>query len=62
MRSRGRVITREELLRNVWGYEPSGETRTVDIHIGRLRRKIEDNPEQPVRIITMRGIGYAFND
>jgi len=61
MRSRGRVLTREELLRSVWGYEPFGETRTVDVHIGRLRRKIEDDPEQPAHIITMRGIGYSFN-
>jgi DNA-binding response OmpR family regulator len=49
------------MLRNVWGYEPFGETRTVDVHIGRLRRKIEDDPDQPAHIITMRGIGYAFN-
>jgi len=61
MRARGRVLTREEMLRNVWGYEPFGETRTVDVHIGRLRRKIEDNPDQPAHIITMRGIGYSFN-
>lgn len=61
MRARGRVLTREEILRNVWGYEPFGESRTVDVHIGRLRRKIEDDPDQPVHIITMRGIGYSFN-
>jgi len=61
MRARGRVLTREEMLRTVWGYEPFGETRTVDVHIGRLRRKIEDDPQQPAHIITMRGIGYAFN-
>jgi DNA-binding response OmpR family regulator len=61
MRSRGRVLNREELLRSVWGYEPFGQTRTVDVHIGRLRRKIEDDPDQPTHIITMRGIGYSFN-
>jgi two-component system alkaline phosphatase synthesis response regulator PhoP len=61
MRSRGRVLTREELLRSVWDYEPYGETRTVDVHIGRLRRKIEADPEHPVHIITSRGIGYSFN-
>ena len=61
MRTRGRVVTREELLRSVWGYEPFGKTRTVGVQIGRLRRKIEDDPDQPTHIITMRGIGYSFN-
>jgi DNA-binding response OmpR family regulator len=61
MRARGRVLTREELLRNVWGYEPFGETRTVDVHIGRLRRKIERDPDQPAHILTLRGVGYSFN-
>jgi DNA-binding response OmpR family regulator len=61
IRSRGRVLTREELLRGVWGYEPFGATRTVDVHIGRLRRKIESDPDHPTHIITTRGIGYSFN-
>lgn len=61
MRRRERVVTREELLREVWGYEPYGETRTVDVHVGRLRRRIEDDPEHPTHIITHRGIGYIFN-
>jgi DNA-binding response OmpR family regulator len=61
MRTRGRVLTREELLRSVWGYEPFGETRTVDVHIGRLRRKIEEDPDRPAHIVTVRGIGYSFN-
>ncbi len=61
MRGRGRVLTREELLREVWGYQAFGETRTIDVHIGRLRRKIEDDPDRPTYIITRRGIGYSFN-
>jgi DNA-binding response OmpR family regulator len=61
IRNRGRVLTREELLRGVWGYEPFGATRTVDVHIGRLRRKIEADPDHPTHIITTRGIGYSFN-
>jgi DNA-binding response OmpR family regulator len=61
IRSRGRVLTREELLRGVWGYELFGATRTVDVHTGRLRRKIESDPDHPTYIITTRGIGYSFN-
>lgn len=57
-----RPVSREELLRRVWGYaRDSGiETRTVDIHIARLRRKLEADPKQPQRLVTVRGGGYRL--
>lgn len=55
-----RVYTREQLLDNVWGYTYSGETRTVDVHIRSLRKKLERDPEKPEHICTVRGIGYKF--
>jgi hypothetical protein len=59
--NRARVVTREELLRDVWGYkDPRVETRTVDIHIVGLRRKIEPDPEQPTLIQSVRGQGYRW--
>jgi len=60
LRHRGHVLTRERLLRNVWGYEYAGDTRTVDVHVRWLRGKIEPNPAQPTRIETVRGVGYMF--
>jgi DNA-binding response OmpR family regulator len=60
MRNRGAVLSRDLLLEKVWGYEYSGETKTVDVHIRWLREKIEDDPSQPRRIITVRGVGYRF--
>ncbi len=58
-RSAGRVLSREELLGKVWGYY-AGDTRTVDVHIWRLRRKIEDDPENPKMLHTLRGRGYRL--
>ncbi len=58
--NRGRVITRESLLDNVWGHDAFVEPRTVDVHVRRLRAKIEDDPENPVYIKTVRGVGYTF--
>ena len=55
-----RVFGREQLLELIWGYEYMGETRTVDVHIRNLRRKIEEEPEQPAYIQTVRGVGYKF--
>jgi DNA-binding response OmpR family regulator len=55
-----RALSREHLLENVWGWDYSGETRTVDVHIHWLREKIEPDPAHPVRIITVRGSGYRF--
>ena len=60
MRNRGQTLTRDQLLQRVWRYQGEGSSRTVDVHIGRLRKKIERRPDQPFRIITMRGFGYRF--
>jgi two-component system alkaline phosphatase synthesis response regulator PhoP len=57
----GQTLSREQLLAAIWKYEGFGSTRTVDVHVGRLRSKIEDNPNRPAAIITVRGIGYRFN-
>ncbi len=62
MKHRGNVLTREQLLDQVWGYDYIGETRTVDVHIRHLRQKIEDHPEEPTLIETVRGVGYRFRD
>lgn len=56
----GRVISREELLNQVWGYESYPNTRTVDNHIRRLRQKLENHPAKPVHIQTVQGFGYKF--
>jgi DNA-binding response OmpR family regulator len=60
LRHPGQLQTREALLRNVWGYEYSGDTRTVDVHVRWLRGKIEPDPANPERIQTVRGLGYVF--
>lgn len=57
---RGSVVTRDELLDEVWGYNSYPSTRTVDNHIARLRQKIEDNVESPKHILTVHGVGYKF--
>ena len=54
------VFSRDRLLEKVWGYEYSGDTRTVDVHIRWLREKIENNSEEPKRLVTVRGVGYKF--
>ena len=59
-RNQGRAFTREQLLRDVWGYEYLGDSRTVDVHVRWLREKIEAEPAKPVRLITVRGVGYRF--
>lgn len=56
----GRVVSREELMEKVWGFEYYGDLRAVDVAIRRLREKIEDEPAQPKYIITKRGLGYYF--
>jgi DNA-binding response OmpR family regulator len=60
MRRRGRAFSREELLKQVWGYEFADDTRTVDVHVRWLRQKIEPDPANPSRLITVRGVGYRF--
>jgi DNA-binding response OmpR family regulator len=56
----GRVVTREELLQRVWGYDYFGDTRLLDDHVRRLRRKIELDPDSPSLLTTVRGVGYRF--
>ncbi len=58
MRNRGRVYTREGLLNTVWGYEYPGDIRTVDVHVRRLREKLEKNPAEPEVLLTKWGVGY----
>ncbi|NLW59374.1 MAG: response regulator transcription factor [Firmicutes bacterium] len=58
----GRAFSREYLLENLWGYEFFGDTRTVDVHVRRLRQKIEDNPAQPYWLETVRGVGYRIRE
>lgn len=60
MRNRGAVLTRQLLLEQVWGEDFMGDSRTVDVHIRWLRQKIEADPSQPERIVTVRGVGYRF--
>ncbi|WP_214364407.1 response regulator transcription factor [Pseudonocardia sp. H11422] len=54
----GRVVSREDLLHRVWGYDYFGDTRLLDVHIRRLRRKIEADPDEPALVLTVRGVGY----
>jgi two-component system response regulator RegX3 len=56
----GRVLTRETLIDRVWGSDYVGDTKTLDVHIKRLRSKIEDDPTAPERIVTIRGLGYKY--
>ena len=60
MRNPGRVYSRENLLNVVWGYAYGGDYRTVDVHIRRLREKLEKNPAEPEHIMTKWGVGYYF--
>jgi DNA-binding response OmpR family regulator len=57
---RGEVVSRDQLLAAVWGYSAIPFTRTVDVHIAKLRKKLEDNPEDPRYILTVHGLGYKF--
>ena len=58
----GQPLTRQDMLSKIWGYTPErhSDTRVVDVHISRLRNKIEDDPENPELVITARGTGYLF--
>jgi len=60
MRNQGAVLSRDLLLERVWDYDYPGQTKTVDVHVRWLREKIEDDPSQPRRIVTVRGVGYRF--
>jgi len=56
----GRVLTRETLIDRVWGPDYVGDTKTLDVHVKRLRAKVEHEPPNPVRIVTIRGLGYKY--
>jgi len=58
---RGNVVSREELLEGVWEYQPGVSSRTIDVHIAWLRQKLEDTPQSPRYIHTVRGVGYRFS-
>jgi len=58
---RGNVVSREQVLETVWGYQPGVTSRTVDVHVAWLRQKLEDNPQVPRHIYTVRGVGYRFS-
>ncbi|ACD52309.1 response regulator transcription factor [Clostridium botulinum] len=61
IKNKGKILQRETLLDKIWGYEYIGETRTVDVHIRYLRKKIEEDDKNPKFIETIRGVGYRFN-
>ena len=61
IKNRGKILQRETLLDKIWGYEYIGETRTVDVHIRYIRKKIEEDDKNPKFIETIRGVGYRFN-
>lgn len=62
VKNSGQVFKREQLLDKVWGYDYAGDTRTVDVHISWLRQKIEDDSQHPQHLITLRGVGYKFEE
>lgn len=62
MRHPGRALSREQLIEQVWGHDYYGDDRVVDVHVGRLRKKIEDDPSDPRLIATVWGAGYRFED
>lgn len=60
VRNAGRVMTREQLIDRVWGSDYVGDTKTLDVHVKRLRTKIEENPSKPELLVTLRGLGYKL--
>ena len=62
MSNAGRVLTRGQLIDRVWGSDYYGDTKTLDVHIKRLRSKIETDPAEPVHLVTVRGLGYRFDN
>jgi len=62
LRNAGRVLTRGQLIDRVWGSDYFGDTKTLDVHIKRLRSKIEQTPSEPKLLVTVRGLGYRFED
>ena len=62
MRNAGRVVPREHLIEEIWGADYVGDTKTLDVHIKRIRGRIEPDPKHPELIQTVRGVGYKFAD
>jgi two-component system response regulator RegX3 len=60
MENAGRVLTRDALIDRVWGHDYVGDTKTLDVHVKRLRSKVEEEPSNPTKIVTIRGLGYKF--
>ena len=60
MANAGRVLTRDVLIDRIWGPNYFGDTKTLDVHIKRLRAKVEADPANPTRIVTVRGVGYRY--
>jgi two-component system, OmpR family, response regulator RegX3 len=60
LRNAGRVLTRMQLIDRVWGADYVGDTKTLDVHVKRLRAKVEVDPANPRHIVTVRGLGYKF--
>jgi two-component system response regulator RegX3 len=60
LRNAGRVLTRGQLIDRVWGADYFGDTKTLDVHIKRIRSRIEKSPSDPVMLVTVRGLGYRF--
>jgi two-component system response regulator RegX3 len=61
LRNAGRVLTREQLMSRVWGADYFGDTKTLDVHVKRLRAKLEPDPSAPRHLVTIRGVGYRFD-
>ena len=60
LRNSGRVLTRGQLIDRVWGSDYVGDTKTLDVHVKRLRSKVEEDPANPVHLVTVRGLGYRY--
>jgi two-component system response regulator RegX3 len=60
LENRNRVLTRAQIIDRVWGSNYFGDTKTLDVHVKRIRSKIEDDPARPVHLVTVRGLGYKF--
>ena len=58
----GNIVSRDKLFSKVWGYNFAGNSKTLDVHIQRIRERIEVNPKSPKRLVTIRGVGYKLND
>jgi two-component system, OmpR family, response regulator RegX3 len=60
LRNTGRVLTRGQLIDRIWGADYVGDTKTLDVHVKRLRSKLEKDPSSPQHLVTVRGLGYKF--